>query len=190
MSDEPVEFTALMSRAQGGCPEATATPVERYGHQILRVIRRGLHPRVRRLLDPADVVQDVWGSFFAGPSRRHTFEAHAHLLAFLRRLTRNKVVEANRKHLDCQKSSLRRQQPLDGLGVVEGRDLVARLPSPGEVALAKDDWEQLLRGRPASDCRMLSLLRDGHTQRETAAQVGVDESTVRRVVARARAAAG
>ena len=182
MSDSQHEFKLLMQRVREGSEEAARELLRRYGEHILRVVRRKLHKKLRPKFDSCDFVQAVWASFFANAPRKYTFDHPQALIAFLVTLAQNKVVEAVRQRFQRQKYNVNREHSLEGSVACEAAELAARQPTPSQVAVANEEWHRLLAELPAHYQRMLLLLREGHTQREIAQQLGVNERTIRRVI--------
>ena len=60
--------------------------------------------------------------------------------------------------------------------------MAARQPTPSQEAVANDEWRRLLAELPDRYQRMLVLLREGHTQKDIARELNVNEKTVRRVL--------
>jgi RNA polymerase sigma factor (sigma-70 family) len=178
---EHAALTALMQGVRDGSQEAARQLVARYGNHILRVVRRTLHKKLRPKFDSADFQQDVWAAFFAEQPRK-TFDRPEALAAFLARVARNKVLMAVRQRCRLQKYNVEREHSLDGSAAVTAGAAPARQPTPSQLAVAQETWDQLLEGRPPRQQRILILLRQGYTQEQIARELGVDERTVRRVV--------
>jgi RNA polymerase sigma factor (sigma-70 family) len=187
MPREAVVFALLLRRLRNGCPEAARAVVHHYSPALLLVIRRTLNQRLQSLLDPDDLLQDAWVAFFVGHAGDDPFSTAGQLLAFLRRTARHKALQANRHHLNCRKADLRRQRSLEHPDVCPDRDLVDRRPTPVEAALAREQWDSLLRGRSRAQRHVLTLLYYGHTRQEIAQQLGIHERTVRRFLEQVRA---
>src|SRR5947209_4307143 len=103
MSDDDQEFQALIQRLREGDAEAARTVYERYGEDIIRVVRRRLSRKLRSKFDSLDFVQDVWASFFARRPPENIFASPEALFAFLARVAQHKVIEATRQRLQTQK---------------------------------------------------------------------------------------
>jgi DNA-binding NarL/FixJ family response regulator len=95
------------------------------------------------------------------------------------------VCNANRERLWAQKHNLNRVHSLDGSALIAADGLAATEPTPSQLVLAQEEWDRLLRGQPPHYQRILLLLRQGHTQKEVAAQLRLNERTIRRVVEQA-----
>jgi RNA polymerase sigma-70 factor (ECF subfamily) len=181
MQEHPEEFTSLMQRVRAGSQEAAQLLVEQYGNHILRVVRRMLHRKLRSKFDSLDFQQDVWASFFADQPQK-SFDRPEALAAFLAKVARNKVLMAYRKRCRFQRHNVNREHSLDGSAACQAGNVAAREPTPSQLAVAQEQWEQLLQGHPPRHQRILILVRQGYTQQQIAQELGVDERTVRRVV--------
>jgi RNA polymerase sigma-70 factor (ECF subfamily) len=181
MAVSPDEFRELMERVREGSEDAARELLNRYGEHILRVVRRKLHRELRSKFDSVDFVQAVWASFFADIPHRGNFDQPQALIAFLVTLAQNKVVEAVRQRMKTQKYNINRERPLEAAAAGGGK-VASRDPTPSQVAIANDEWRRLLAELPDRYHRMLVLLREGHTQKDIARELGVNEKTVRRVL--------
>ena len=92
-------FRRLMQDLEAGSPEAAEKLVQQYGDVILRVIRSRLNRLLRRQLDSEDVRQVVWASFFAHRSLYARFNAPEQLIAFLKSVAANKVIDECRRRI-------------------------------------------------------------------------------------------
>jgi RNA polymerase sigma factor (sigma-70 family) len=183
MSQSENQFERLMEQIRIGSPEAATQLYREYVSHVIRVVRRRLHPSMRRRLDSADMLQAVWASFFAIPANEFTFHTPKQLIDFRCRIAQNKVVDEARRMLGTQKRRLARENYLEDM------DSGAPLPDPrqhtaSKAAMADDCWEQLLRDQPALIRDMLALRRLGFTPTEIAARLGVHPKTIRRYLQR------
>jgi RNA polymerase sigma factor (sigma-70 family) len=174
----------LMGSLGTGNRAATQTVVRCYGAAVRRVIRRQMDLRLRALFDAADFEQEVWTAFFAASRAPGRFSTPEQLLAFLQRLAHNKVVDAQRRCLHSGKRDRRRECRLDDLSPDEVGALIDPAPTPAATTAVKDHWQHLLKGQPKHHRRLLELLRQGRTQDEAAALVGMNVTTIRRLLRR------
>src|SRR4051794_9225673 len=88
------ELRAFLARIRAGDEEAARERLTRYEPQVRLVVRRQIPRILRSRFDSLDFLQSVWRSFFrrmrAGPDE---FEDPRHLVAFLARAARNKVID-------------------------------------------------------------------------------------------------
>lgn len=180
MAEEQDDFALLMERVAAGSEGAARQLVERYGSLILRIVRQKLARSMRPKFDSIDFVQAVWASFFALRNQGFAFQRSEALVAFLVQIARNKVVEAVRQRLQYQKYNVNRECHLDQPGTFE--IFAAREPTPEDIAIAREEWNNLLESQPVKFQQILMALRDGETQKEVAEQLGVTDRTVRNVL--------
>lgn len=182
--ESPQELQELLRRIRQGSQEAVQELYDRYSHHVLRVVRRKLDQKLRAKYDSADFTQAVWASFFVQPRHQFRFQRPEELIAFLAELARNKLVDVQRQRYGTCKYDINRERSLEGSAALRSRDVADRQPSPSQIVMAEDTWEQLLAGLSPRDRRILELLRDGCTHEEAARQVGVHEKTVQRLLRR------
>jgi RNA polymerase sigma factor (sigma-70 family) len=182
---EPSEFESLMERVRAGCHDAAREMYELYAEPVRKVVRRALHQRLRSQYDSLDFTQSVWASFFLEPADRYAFNSPEELVSFLSRLAYNKVVDKARQRQgtgpsrSLQERGGRRKDEL-------GAELPVRAPTPSQEAMAAERWESLLQGQPPEHQRALELLRQGHTQREVAAVLGLHPKLLYRILQQLR----
>jgi RNA polymerase sigma-70 factor (ECF subfamily) len=172
-----------MDRVREGSPEASRELYDRYGHHILRVVRRKLHSKLRPKFDSLDFVQDVWASFFAAePHEQKRFETPSALCAYLAQVASNKVADAFRMRLQRQKYNVNRENSLDGSAAFHAQTLIGPDPTGSQLAVANETYDRLTQGQPAHHGRILELLHQGHSHLEIATALGVNEKTIRRLI--------
>jgi RNA polymerase sigma factor (sigma-70 family) len=186
MSSPTTEFEQLMRRVRSGCPRAAQEVFDLYSEHVRRVIRRRLHQRLRSQYDSVDFNQSVWASFFQISPEQYTFATPDDLIAFLSRLALNKVIDETRKRLQTHKHDVSREQSLDAPppgGPDEfPADPPGHLPTPSQLAIAEEHWVQMLQGQGPRNRRVLEMLRQGHTHREIAEQVGTHPKVIQRLL--------
>ena len=182
MPNERLEFSAMMERIREGSSIASQELVTKYGSHILRVVRQRLDKALRPKFDSQDFVQEVWASFFAFRPERIAFDQPGKLVAFLTEMAQNKVVDEIRQRLQLQKHNINREYSLEQTRPSPADALVNHGPSPEEIAIAREEWECLLRNQPTQYRRILELLHSGLTHEEVAHELGLNEKTVRRLL--------
>ena len=175
---------ALIDKAKAGDQDAIRS-LQRFENDIRMMVRVRLPRPLRSQFDSMDFVQDVWQSFFRifnhDPER---FAQVRDLRGFLAGVARNKVYEEHRRRSLTQKYDLEREEPLY---IRRGnrdipRELIASDPTPSQDAQARERLDQLLEGRSPREAEVIELRRQGLTFEEIAAQTGLHERTVRRVI--------
>ncbi len=183
-------FVELIARARGGDAAAVAALLRSFEGEVRMMVRVRLPRALRTQFDSMDFVQAVWQSVFASPDRPALdFETAGHFRGFLAGVAQNKVFEEHRRRTRTQKYDLRREERLyvrkgDGETPLA---VAAADPTPSQEVQADDCMEQLAAGRSPVEIEILRLRRQGLTFEEVAAETGLHERTVRRVIATIRA---
>jgi RNA polymerase sigma factor (sigma-70 family) len=185
MNESASSFHTLLNEIGEGSEDAVGRFLELYGDHLYRAVRRRLNRALRPKFDSEDFVQAVWASFFRDRAQLARFDKEGELIAFLTRLASNKVVDECRRRLHAQKTNVNRERSLDDEAQTDGV-LPGREPTPSQVAIGKERWEQMTDGLPSHYRRLLDLRVAGETQEEIAKKLGVNEKTVRRVLQKVR----
>jgi RNA polymerase sigma-70 factor, ECF subfamily len=185
MAPEP-SFDDLMARLRCGDAFAAAQVFHRFAHRLIALAQRRLDRFTRRKVDPEDVLQSVFRSFFV----RHAdgqfqLADWGSLWGILVVLTLRKCGRRIH-HFRAACRNVGRETALSAGPSQDEGELLAEEPTPAEAAALADLVEQLLKRASPDDRPILTLCLDGFTHAEIATQVGCTERTVRRVVARAR----
>jgi RNA polymerase sigma-70 factor (ECF subfamily) len=172
---DPIE--ALLSELSAGDAQAALKVFLTYEPYLRLVVRRQLTPSLRSRFDSMDIVQSIWADLLSGfQNGRWVFTNPQQLRAFLVKVTRNRLVDRARQ----QQTSLRLEERLDSNQL---RGLArTQQAQPGAQLEADEIWQRLLRLCPARHRHMLELKRQGLTLAEIAAQTGLHESSVRRLL--------
>jgi RNA polymerase sigma factor (sigma-70 family) len=178
------DFQQLLEQIQSGVPDAAQRFIDRFGQHILRVIRRRLEKKLRPKFDSCDFLQDVLASFFLNPPPPSAFASPDALFAFLTTMARNKVVEKVRQRLVLKRYNVNREHSLDGSARYLAGDLEGQEPTPSEVAVAKEQWSDMLRDQPDHYRQILDLLRQGFGYLEIAQKLNLSAKMVQRLVNR------
>jgi RNA polymerase sigma factor (sigma-70 family) len=178
------DFRGLLAQWQAGDLDAAGELCRRYGPYLHKVVRRRLDTRLRQLFDSLDFAQDVWVSFLELEPTQYTFDSPQALLGFLTQVAHNKLAEAYRHQVGTRKRDLGRAVPIAGQGGAD--EAAARNHEPGDLAIAAEQWERLLRSTPAAYRPVVERLREGYTYDEIARLHCLSSRTVKRIVRRLR----
>lgn len=182
-------FAALMNHLRAGDSAAAAQLVGQYHERLRALAKKRLAPRLRQKVDPDDVLQSVYKSFFLRFERgEFQVEDADSLWSLLTLITIRKCSgraeyflaacrNVNREATDCLSASGSLQP---------GRQLVSKEPTPEEAACLTETLEHLMRGMESWECEILALSLQGHSIEEVSRQVGRAERTVERVRSRIR----
>ena len=181
--DDGEELRQFLDRIRDGDDDAARDLLGRYEAEVRLVVRRQLPRLLRSRFDSLDFLQSVWGSFFRrmrggdGPS---DFEDSRHLVAFLARAAKNKVIDEYRR-AGSQKQDMHREEPLwvDGQ---RPREVAGSDDSPSEVAQAHEAMAHLRSLIPEERRVIVELKAQGLSSRDVGERLGISERTVQRVI--------
>jgi RNA polymerase sigma-70 factor (ECF subfamily) len=183
------DVPAFLARIQAGDEDAARELLRRYEAEVRLVVRRQLPRLLRSRFDSLDFLQSVWGSFFrrvrSGPAE---FEDSRHLVAFLARAAKNKVIDEYRRAAS-RKQDVHREEPL----WLEGgrpKEVAAVNDSPSEVAQAREVYGRLQALLPEDRRAVLEMKAEGLSSRDIGERLGISERTVQRVLEDLRRKAG
>lgn len=178
------ELRQFLERIRAGDEDAARELLTRYEAEVRLVVRRQLPRLLRSRFDSIDFLQSVWGDFFQrmrseGVSQAE-FEDSRHLVAFLARAAKNKVIDEYRRAAS-QKQDMHREEPL----WVDGdrpRELQGHDDSPSQVAEAHEALDRLREFLPEERREILELKAQGLSSKDIGDRLGISERTVQRVI--------
>jgi RNA polymerase sigma factor (sigma-70 family) len=162
---------------------ATTAIVHRYFARLAEVVGRHLSRRVRRRVDPEDLVQTTFRSLCARiAGGRFTLDDREDFWRLLVSIALNKT----RKEVAAQmtrKRDPRRERSLDAMDRRSlAEPLESRRPTPEEAAIMAEEMDHLLGLLPA-DIRPIAVWKfEGYTNEEIAEKLGYTLRTVERKV--------
>jgi RNA polymerase sigma-70 factor (ECF subfamily) len=176
------DLAGLIARAKSGDGEA-ARELQRFEDDIRMLVRVRLPRALRSKFDSMDFVQSVWESFLSSDHEPGQLKDIKNLRGYLAGIARNKVLEEHRR-TKSRKYEIAREEPLY---IRKGdrefpREVAASDPTPSEDAQAHDRLQQLIAGRSPEEAEVILLRSRGLSNTEIAAQVGLSERTVRRII--------
>ena len=182
------ETAQLVTEWRAGSQQAATALVQRYMARLTALARSRLPTPFAHRIDPEDVVQSVYRTFFAG-AREGRFELHrgGDLWRLLVAITVHKVHNqikwnaAGKRAVTCEQT-YGDEASLDGLQPHQ----LASDPSPLDVIVLLDEVEQLMRQLAPPERRMIELRLQGYTLDEIAADTSCCQRTVRRVLERVK----
>ncbi len=182
MDDDRPEI--LVERWRAGDQEAAAELFRRYANRLVALARTRLSARVARRVDPEDVVQSVYRSFFAGAREgRYDLQRGGDLWRLLVTITLNKLQHQVKRNT-AGKRSVEREQAFGSedslLGV--GLSALAREPSPVEAIALTDQLEQVMSRLAPVQRQVLELRLQGYNLDEITAATQRSERTVYRML--------
>jgi RNA polymerase sigma-70 factor (ECF subfamily) len=175
-------FIGLMARLRAGGDEAAAAVFRRFANRLIGLARTHLDARMRAKVDPEDVIQSVYRSFFVRHAEGQLeLESWDGLWSLLTVMTVRKCGRHREKFFAARRD-LRREDR--GEGATD--HLTPRHPGPEEAAALADLLETLLAGLDERPRLVVSMRLQGHTLEEIAAACGVTDRTVSNILAQLR----
>jgi DNA-directed RNA polymerase specialized sigma24 family protein len=181
-------FADIMTRLRAGDEDAAAQVFRRFTHRLVALARAQLDNRLRHKVDPEDVLQSVYKSFFLRHAHGQlTLAGWDGLWALLALITARKCgrwaehFHAARRDV---KAEVAAAGGADESGVIEA---FSAEPSPAEAVMLSELVEQLLRDLGQRDGEILTLALQGYSAAEISSQLVRPARTVYRVLGRIKA---
>jgi RNA polymerase sigma-70 factor (ECF subfamily) len=178
----------LVARWRDGDQLAADQLFRRYAEQLIALARTRLSSKLSQRVDPEDVVQSAYRSFFHGTKDgRYDIQRGGDLWQLLVVITLHKLQHQVRHNL-AGKRSIHREQALGAENSSVGLQayVQAHEPSPVEALALAEELEQLMRKLPPLHRRMLELRLQGYSADEIATETQRCPGTVRRVLDRVK----
>jgi len=182
-------FDDLMSRLRRGDNAAAAEVFNEFANRLIELVQKRLGPQIRRKVDPEDVLQSVFRSFFrrqaAGQMEElETWDSLWGMLVVMAvRKCGHRVEYFLAACRDVQRE-VARPASADAAGLDD--NVRAPEPTPAEEAILNDLVQHLLARLEGRHRPILALSLQGYAIPEISAQVGCTERTVYRVLERVK----
>jgi len=178
MSDSFVEF---VGKLRGGDDAAAREMFGRFAHQLIALALRHIDAGLRHKVDPEDVVQSVYKSFFVryGDANNLDIVNWNSLWGLLTLITVRKCAERAAYHRAECRDAARELSPPREEEPAPWLEPLGREPTPLEAAVLGETIEQLFAGLDEQERSVLELSLQGYTTREISDQLGRAERTVR-----------
>jgi RNA polymerase sigma factor (sigma-70 family) len=177
-------FAELAARLRAGDQGAASEVFRRFAGRLIALARTELEAQLRRKLDPEDVVQSVYRSFFtrysAGQFDLSTWDSLWSLLTVI--TVRKCLGRAQYYRAKCRTVASEAQVVSRNDDAASGlSEAIDREPTPLEAAVLAETIEQMMRGLTSDDRSIIELSLQGYTAQEISDRVGRAERSVRRV---------
>ncbi len=177
-------FDEFVVRLRAGNDEAAAEVFQRFAGRLLGLARSRLDRALRRKVDPEDVMQSVFRSFFvrhaAGQFEVGSWDNFWTILAVITvRKCSNQARHFLRDRRNVRAEVAPAGGPDESASSWEG---LSREPTPEEAAMLTETLEQVMRKLDDRDQQILTLHLQGKDLRAISQETGYAERTVRRVL--------
>jgi RNA polymerase sigma-70 factor, ECF subfamily len=183
---DPSESQVLVDRCRKGDADAARELFDRYVDRLVAVARRRLSRPITSRVDPEDIVQSVFRTFF-GRLRAGQFhlDQQNDLCKLLVRITVNKTL----RQVAFQKAAKRdpgQEAHAENPDQEQVLELLAREPAPEEAAAFLDQLEHFLAQLDAQERRILEMRVQGYSNEDICRDLGIYDRKIRRVMERIR----
>jgi RNA polymerase sigma-70 factor (ECF subfamily) len=181
-------FDDVMARLRAGDQAAAREIFQRFVQRLVRLTRRHLDAVMRRKVDPEDVVQSAYKSFFLhyGEGKLEVVD-WGNLWGLLTLITMRKCLDRVEYHRAGSRDAQREAAAHPGAaGAEPWWEAIAREPTPEEAAVLAETVEQFLRGLDADERPVLEMSLQGYTTQEISQRLVLAERSVRRLRERIR----
>src|SRR5262245_44089322 len=167
-------------------PDGQAAAFERFTRRLIGLARAQFDARLLHKIDPEDVVQSAYKSFFLryGEGALAT-EGWEGLWGLLTLITLRKCADRVRYHR-AERRDVGREASNAEEGGEPWRDAVGREPTPEEAVVLAETVEGLLRGLQGDERAVVELSLQGYSTQEISDQLGRATRSVRRLRERVR----
>lgn len=176
-------FSLLIARLRAGDSGAAGMLFRRYAERLIGLAHQQIAARLRHKVDPEDVVQSVFKSFFLKVDRLPMTDWDG-LWGLLTLITIRKCIKRV-EHEQARRRDARREVSL-ATSTNDEWPLQDHEPSPEDGLMLAELMDELLGGFDADDRAVLELSLQGYTTLEISDRLGRAERTVRRLRERAR----
>jgi RNA polymerase sigma-70 factor (ECF subfamily) len=176
---------SLVARWRAGDQQAAADLFRRYAERLIALTRSRLSSKMVQRIDPEDVVQSAYRSFFADSrDDRYDMERGGDLWQLLVTITLHKLHHHVTK-ASAQKRAVEREHNFGSEDSLLGLQAHLRThePSPVEAVALSELLEQVMGQLDPRERQMLELRLQGHNLDEIAEQTHFSRRTVRRTLA-------
>jgi RNA polymerase sigma-70 factor (ECF subfamily) len=173
-------FAEFLARLQSKDDAAAQELFGRFTHQLIALALRHIDGRLRHKVDPEDVVQSAYKSFFLryGAGNVEIVNWNS-LWGLLTLITVRKCAERAAYHRAQCRDAAREVAPPRGEEPAPWLEPLGREPTPLEAAVLSETVEHLFSGLDGEERPVLELSLQGYTTREIAERLGRAERTVR-----------
>ncbi len=177
-----------LQRYREGDPHAAKELHDRYAHRLIALARSRISKKLARRVDPEDIVQSVYRSFFArAEDGRFVFEKSGDLWRLLSSITINKVLRQVQTHRRKKRSiDLEQSVSSDATGWGLPAQVLASEPSPSDALAMIEEMEKVMSELDPLQRRVLEMRLQGHSTEQIATDCSRSERTVRRLLGKIR----
>lgn len=179
---KPPESYDLLRQYQDGNSEAATAIFDRYVERLLALARSRMGSKLKRRIDPEDVVQSAYRSFFVH-ARNETYllERSGDLWRLLASIALNKLYGQIEKQTAAKRSLAREERATNSRSDLQSPD-----PTAAEIVALVEQLHLVIHDLSADEREALSARLQGVSIDDISKSLGKSERTVRRLIAQAK----
>ena len=180
------ETIDLIARCRRGDEDASRKLFDAYVERLLPLARSRISQRLTSRVDPEDVIQSVFRTFFARlKDNKFSIGDHNDLFRLLVRITVHKALRQVAHH-KAAKRDPNAELPQSEDSQERLLQLLTTEPTPDAAVMFLDQLERFMGLLPQTDRRILELRMEGYSTGEIAKQLNSYDRKIRRVLERIR----
>jgi RNA polymerase sigma-70 factor (ECF subfamily) len=162
----------LVTRWKEGDENAARELFYRYSERLIALVRSRLSDKLASRLDPEDVVQSVYRSFFSDArDNRCVLEQSGDLWRLLVTMTMHKLLDQAKRQQAGKRSVDREVSSSEAEWCGMNSAMLSREPSPDDAVAVLEELELLMRGLDPVHRRIIEMRLQGHSSTEIATAV-------------------
>jgi RNA polymerase sigma factor (sigma-70 family) len=166
--------------------EAARQLVDRYLDRLVALARRRISQRLASRLDPEDVVQSVFRTFFFHAKEgKFQIKDQDDLCKLLMRITVHKVLKQVEHHT-AGKRDPHLETEQGNRTLARMHELLSKDPTPEAQVIFLDQLEHVVSQLGPTPRKILEMRMQGYSEKEIAAELDISDRTIRRVLERVR----
>jgi RNA polymerase sigma-70 factor (ECF subfamily) len=178
------ESKVLVDRWRSGDEDAARELFDRYASRLVALARRQISQRLASRVDPEDVVQSVFRTFFGRvKAGKFRIEEQDDLGKLLVRITVHKTLRKVEYHRAAKRDP--RQEVVND-SKDELMQVLDREPTPEAVVAFVDQLDHLLSQLRPEERQILELRFQGYSNGEITKKLGIYDRKIRRLIERVR----
>ncbi len=177
----------IMQRWKDGDDSAAQELFDRYANRLVALARTRLSQRMKRRVEPEDIVQSVYRSFFCKAGENFTLEQSGDLWRLLAAITINKVrgqVEFHR----AQKRGIFLEESIGGAqqSFFLQPEVIADDPTPDDAAAIVEELQSVMTNLQEYQQQIMELVLQNNSVEEIGEKVRKSHRTIRRTIQQVR----
>jgi RNA polymerase sigma-70 factor (ECF subfamily) len=178
----PIDEQALLELLRAGDEAAAQQVFNAYVRSLLQLARSHLSQRMARRVDPEDIVQSVFRTFFSRAKEgRFTVESNDDLGKILVGITVRKALRHVAVHT-AAKRDYSKEESSDGEGMATMAAIQDVQPTPTAAVAFLDQLEHLFNRLRPQERKVLEMRLHGYSTLEIASELGSSDRHVRRAL--------